>query len=321
MPDVSVVIPTTGRPSVAEAVRSARAQRGVSVHVVVVCDLPEVPATVRELGGEVDEVVCTGGGRRGSYARNLGVAHAAPDSHVAFLDDDDAWLPDKLAVQVPVLERLATQGWLPVVSSRILQRRDGGLPLPTAAPATLIADGTLPEDYLFRRRRLGVGRQSLPTSTLLTTRELATTCRWDETLPRHQDWDWLIRAARVPGARITQVEQATAIYTVGSPGSISARADWRTSWEWARRWEGVWAPQTFSDFVAAQTLRYALQARDWEGVREMARAIRRSAPPSAPNAALAAIGIVPRAALERVAMRGSRPVGDSPGPRPTDGVR
>ncbi|MEU8260766.1 glycosyltransferase [Micromonospora sp. NPDC048999] len=321
MPNVSVVIPTTGRPSLVEAVRSARAQRGVSVHVVVVCDLAEVPATVRELRGEVDEVVCTGGGRRGSYARNLGVAHAAPGSHVAFLDDDDAWLPGKLVAQVPVLERLAAQGFRPVVSSRILQRTAGGEPLPTATPETLIADGVRPEDYLFRRRRLGIGRQSLPTSTLLTTGELATACRWDETLPRHQDWDWLVRAARLPGVTITQVPEATAVYTVGSPGSVSAGADWRTSWEWAKRWEGVWARETFADFIAAQTLRYALQARDWAGVRELVRAIRRNSPPSARNAALAALGMVPRATLERVAMRRSRAATDSTTPRLTDRSR
>ncbi|TCB90106.1 glycosyltransferase family 2 protein [Micromonospora zingiberis] len=311
MPDVSVVIPTTGRPSLAEAVATARAQRGVSVHLVVVCDLAEVPTAVAELRDQIDEIVCTGGGRRGSYARNLGVQHAAAGTHVAFLDDDDAWLPGKLAAQLPVLERLAGQGWLPVVSSRTLQRKAGGTPLPSAVPTTLIADGTLPEDYLFRRRQLGVGRQSLPTSTLLTTVDVARQCRWDESLPRHQDWDWLVRVARLPRAKIVQIEEATAIYTVGSPGSISAGADWRTSWDWARRWEGVWAPETFSDFIAAQTLRYALQARDREGVREMVRAIRRNSPPSARNAALAALGLVPRSALERVAMRGSRTVGDS----------
>ncbi|SBT52712.1 glycosyltransferase family 2 protein [Micromonospora auratinigra] len=306
MPDVSVVIPTTGRPSLTEAVLSARAQRGVSVHIVVVCDLAEVPQTVRELGEHIDEVVCTGGGRRGSYARNLGVAHAAPGSHVAFLDDDDAWLPEKLSLQLPVLERLVEAGVRPVVSSRILQRKAGAPPLPTPSPAALIPDGARPEDYLFRRRRPGVGRQTLPTSTLLTTHELATACRWDETLPRHQDWDWLIRAARLPGTRIVQIEEATAVYTVGSPGSISAGADWRTSWEWARRWEGVWRPETFADFVTAQTLRYALQARDGQGVREMLRVIRRTSPPSARNATLAVLGLLPRRTLERVAMRRSR---------------
>ncbi|MFD0784235.1 glycosyltransferase family 2 protein [Micromonospora azadirachtae] len=311
MPDVSVVIPTTGRSSLAEAVMSARAQEGVSVHIVVVCDLADVPPSVAELRGHIDEIVCTGGGRRGSFARNLGVAHAAPGSHVAFLDDDDVWLPTKLKLQVPALERLAAAGWLPVVSSRVLQRKDGAAPLPNATPVTLISEGAYPEDYLFRRRRLGVGRQSLPTSTLLTTHELATRCPWDETLPRHQDWDWLVRVARIPSVRIVQVEQATAIYTVGSPGSISASADWRTSWGWAQRWEGVWSPETFSDFIAAQTLRYALQARDGAGVREMVRAIRRNTPPSARNAVLAALGLVPRATLERIAMRKSRVTSDA----------
>ncbi|RAO17965.1 hypothetical protein MED15_03308 [Micromonospora noduli] len=306
MPNVSVVIPTTGRPSIADAVLSARSQQGTSVHIVVVCDTPEVPQTVRNLGQHIDRVVCTGGGRRGSYARNLGVTHAIPGSHVAFLDDDDTWLPTKLAAQVPALERVAAAGFRPVVSSRILQRKDGAEPLPTPAPAEVIPDGMLPEDYLFRRRHLGIGRQSLPTSTLLTTYELATECRWDETLPRHQDWDWLVRVARLPRVKIVQVKEATAIYTVGSPGSISAGADWRTSWHWAQRWEGVWAPGTFSDFIAAQTLRYALQARDREGVREMVRAIRRNSPPSARNAVLAALGLVPRSTLERVAMRKSK---------------
>ena len=63
------------------------------------------------------------------------------------------------------LERVRRPGWLPVVSSRILQRKAGAEPLPAPAPPRLITDGMLPEDYLFRRRHLGVGRQSLPTST------------------------------------------------------------------------------------------------------------------------------------------------------------
>ena len=43
---VAIVIPTTGRPSVHEAVRSAVRQDGVSVEVVVVCDATRVPPAV-----------------------------------------------------------------------------------------------------------------------------------------------------------------------------------------------------------------------------------------------------------------------------------
>lgn len=305
MTDVSVVIPTTGRPSVAEAVLSACRQSGASVQVVVVCDLADVPATVRDVCSHIDEVICTGGGRRGSFARNVGVAHSTAE-YIAFLDDDDVWLPGKLAVQLPVARQLAADGWHPIVSSRILQRQSGSEPLPSAAPATVIPEGVPPEDYLFRRRRLGIDRQSLPTSTLLTSRHLATVCPWDETLPRHQDWDWLVRATRVPAAKLVQIEEPTAIYTVGTPGSVSAGADWQTSWDWAKRWEGVWDGTTFADFVTAQTLRYAIQARDWYGATELVRAIRRNALPSLSNAALAAAGLVPRSTLERLAIMKSR---------------
>jgi glycosyltransferase involved in cell wall biosynthesis len=305
VPDVSVVIPTTGRPSVGEAVLSARAQSGISVEIIVVCDLAEVPEAVQGLRSSVDKVVCTGGNRGGSCARNIGIAHSGAD-YVAFLDDDDAWLPNKLSTQLPVAAQVAAAGWHPIVSSRILQRQSGRSPLRSVAPATVITDDTRPEEYLFRRRRPGTNRQALPTSTLLTTRRLAQICQWDESLPRHQDWDWIVRAARVPHARLVQIRDATTIYTIGSPGSVSARADWRTSWEWVKRWEGVWDNKTFSDFVAAQTLRYALQERDWRGAHVLLKAIRRNSRPSLSNAALAALGMVPRTSLERLAILQAR---------------
>lgn len=300
MPDVSVVIPTTGRPSLTEAVTSARQQHGVSVQIIVVCDTPLVPASVQGVRSQIDAVLITGGGRRGSYARNLGVAHATGD-YVAFLDDDDTWLPGKLVAQCLAASQLIEQGWRPIVSSQILQRTAGAAPLPAVAPAKVIKPGVLPEDYLFRRRQLGIARQSLPTSTLLTTRQLALDCPWDETLPRHQDWDWLVRVTRQTGARLLQIEQATTVYTVGSPGSISASANWRESWQWVRRWEGVWDNKTFTDFLAAQTLRYALQAKDWRGATEILGVIRRNGVPSPSNAVIALLGILPRTSLERLA--------------------
>ena len=114
MPNVSVVIPTTGRPSVADAVLSARSQQGASVAAWS----SVTPRRCRRRcatwgGGPLDQVRVSGGGRRGFVARNLGVTHAIPGSHVAFLDDDDTWLPTKLAVQVPALSGSRRPGSAP----------------------------------------------------------------------------------------------------------------------------------------------------------------------------------------------------------------
>lgn len=97
MPDISVVIPTLRRPAtLVEAIRSALAQDGVQVEVLVVDDSPE---------GSARDAVASVGDRRVSYrkrrvptggrpglVRNDGWPDAiAP--YVHFLDDDDRVAP------------------------------------------------------------------------------------------------------------------------------------------------------------------------------------------------------------------------------------
>jgi glycosyltransferase involved in cell wall biosynthesis len=105
-PGVTTVIPTHRRPErMREAVSSVVQQSYAGdIEIIVVfdaCDvsLPDVdlPAS-RELRGVANDRV-----RGLAGARNSGIL-AAKHDFVAFLDDDDVWLPGKLEAQMPLFE-------------------------------------------------------------------------------------------------------------------------------------------------------------------------------------------------------------------------
>lgn len=98
-PAVSVVIPTYNRwPMIREAVESVLAQSFRDFELIVVDDGSSdgTAAKLEALGRDVRIIVQS---RRGvSAARNEG-AREARGRYLAFLDSDDLWLPEKLAVQ------------------------------------------------------------------------------------------------------------------------------------------------------------------------------------------------------------------------------
>ncbi|MBU6337306.1 MAG: glycosyltransferase family 2 protein [Acidobacteria bacterium] len=109
-PTVSVVIPTHNRPAEClVAVRSALAQTAPPTEVIVVDDHSndgDSRALGDALSGEqaVTLISRSAGPRGPAAARNAGI-EAAGGSLVAFLDDDDEWLPEKLERQLPWFAR------------------------------------------------------------------------------------------------------------------------------------------------------------------------------------------------------------------------
>jgi teichuronic acid biosynthesis glycosyltransferase TuaG len=111
MKTVSVIIPTYNRVEALErAVRSALCQTH-AVHEVLVCDDGCTDDSRLRVGAMGDaRIRWIEGPRAGRPAvpRNRGIA-AATGEWVAFLDDDDTWLPQKLAVQFAAMDRLGTE--------------------------------------------------------------------------------------------------------------------------------------------------------------------------------------------------------------------
>src|SRR5215216_5981079 len=101
-PEVTVVIPTRFRPElVTRAVGSVLAQTFADFEVVVVVDGPDdaTRAALAGLGDDRVRVIVLPAKGGAPNARNVG-AGAARGRWTALLDDDDEWLPEKLAVQL-----------------------------------------------------------------------------------------------------------------------------------------------------------------------------------------------------------------------------
>ncbi len=108
-PTVSVVLPTYKRMHlVRRAVHSALWQTFGDLEVIVVDDAsPDVTAeVVRQVDDPRLRYVRHETNRGLAAARNTGIAHAR-GAYIAFLDDDDLWLPDKLEKQLRCFEQSA----------------------------------------------------------------------------------------------------------------------------------------------------------------------------------------------------------------------
>ena len=104
-PTVSVIIPTFNRwPLVGAAIESVLAQSYGDFELIVVDD-GSTDDTAEQLAQFGSRLVILKQTNRGvSAARNLAFRHAR-GCYLAFLDSDDLWLPNKLAIQVAFMEQ------------------------------------------------------------------------------------------------------------------------------------------------------------------------------------------------------------------------
>lgn len=105
---VSVVIPTHNRSDLLpRAIKSVQEQIYSDLEIIVVSDgsTDDTKAVVEGISKKDSRVrfIEYHPARGGNIARNTGI-EAAQGEYVAFLDDDDEWLPEKLTKQVAVME-------------------------------------------------------------------------------------------------------------------------------------------------------------------------------------------------------------------------
>lgn len=257
---ISVVIPTCNRPDlVLRAAASALSQSYRDIEVIVVLDGPD-PATMaalKRVGDPRLKVVGLPERGGGGEARNAGVREAR-GAWVAFLDDDDEWLPHKLAVQREVAAR-SRHGY-PVVACRMLVRTPKG---EFVLPRRLPRPGEHVSDYLMVRHTLFHGEGLLQTSMLMLPRELLLRVPFTPGLRRHQESDLLIRALSLPGAGLEFADEPLGIwYKEENRGSVSVSGGWRYSFDWIRKNRGLVTPEAYASFIFTAVSALAAQEND-----------------------------------------------------------
>lgn len=256
---VSVVIPTRGRPELLmRAVTSALKQDLDSLEVIVVID-GEDAATRTVLEGTGDtrlKVIDLTASVGGAEARNVGV-QTARGKWIAFLDDDDEWLPQKLSRQV-VAARRSVAVW-PVVASRLILRTPE---FEVVRPLRDFRARRTVSEYLFCRESLRDGPYAMQTSTLMVPRDLMAAVPFRRRLARHQDWDWVLRAERAFGVEFVVLDEPLVVYRAeDGRASVGRAQDLAFSLQWGREMRQCFSAKAYSWFLAAECMSRAVKSR------------------------------------------------------------
>lgn len=176
-PVVSVVIPTYNRSALLlRAVKSALKQTLKDIEVIVVVDgsLDNTPEATRKMDDPRVRFIHHDENRGAPAARNTGI-RAAKGAYIAFLDDDDEWLPNKLERQTAVGSAFSGS-----VCGYALRKP--------------------PSNRIERFRELKIKHlkkgNRCPTSCLVLRASIAKKLEFDESLPKAQDWDLLMRLVK-----------------------------------------------------------------------------------------------------------------------------
>ncbi len=189
---VSVVIPTRDRPALlAQAVGTAL-QQSAAVEVIVVDDA-SARGAAETLDALADDRLRTLRQRTPSgpaVARNRGIAQARGE-WIAFLDDDDLWSPDKLALQLEVA-RAAEATFVYGHAVLFDERRH-----------TVTADVTPPSPDKLPRAMIERNTMPAGSSNVLVRADLLErTSGFDERLSQLADWDMWLRLAAAGRAAV-----------------------------------------------------------------------------------------------------------------------
>ena len=251
---------TRGRPDLLrQAIESVIAQEGVGVRVLVVIDGPRDPqseAVVKEFPADLVDALPMPENVGPAACRTAGALRAVTP-YVAFLDDDDRWLPGKLRAQLEALPPGAET--IAVISCRSFVETPTGR---YVWPRRLPAPGQRIGDWLFCRRSLFKGDSFIQASSILCHRSLIERVPQQDAV--HEDWDWLLRATEAEGARLIVLPDALVVHLAEfTRESLSNNHDLRRSLQWALSIRQIISREAFAGLLLQTFNGTVTEERAW----------------------------------------------------------
>ena len=219
-PRVSVVIPVYNAEATLEATLRSVVDQTYRDFEIVICDdgsrdrSREMAREILAASPIVSWQILHLGGFGAGGTRNQGIAQCRGE-FIAFLDDDDAWEPEKLALCVQALDRESldlvchAETWMDE-KGRCSVRRYSDL-FDRDQPAIV----SLMRNNPFSTSAVVVRRDRLEQSG-----------GFDETLPSAEDYDLWIQLVLLPGFRVGFIDRPLGVYLVRE-GSESSRIERR----------------------------------------------------------------------------------------------
>ena len=261
-PLVSVIIPTKNRPHlVARAVHSALTQSLHKIEVIVVVDGPD--DTTLQVLNQINDPrlkVCTLSRHLGvSGARNVGI-HEARSQWIAFLDDDDEWLPRKLEIQLQTA--LQSTYDYPIISCRIIAHTPAG---DFFWPLRFPRLNEFLSEYLICRRNPISGEGLILPTTIFTKKELLRRVPIKSEMGFYEDIDWLLRATTQEGVGVefvSRTEPLAICHMEEDLSRITTRLDWNHSLSWIQASRHMVTPRAYASFIMTRPALFASRQGD-----------------------------------------------------------
>ncbi|GGY38007.1 glycosyl transferase [Parvularcula lutaonensis] len=261
------------------AIESVRSQTFQDFEIVVTVDGRDnaTVKSVRKLSDPRIRAFVPDANLGNAEARNVAI-QAAEGELIALLDDDDIWMPGKLAAQVETYDRIGSDRAIVSCFFRV-QSESERLVWPRRRPG----EGEPLSEFIFCRHRSLSVEGAVQTSTLLAARALFLSVPFDKDLPRMVDLDWLLRVAG-EGAFLVfpDTEECLSLYAVDDTRprvSHKARWSWERDWAIARR--ELFTDRSFAAFLLTSASLAASRAGDHGAFIPLLKTALREGRPSA----------------------------------------